>query len=144
MVPRCAQWVESYQKRYIRKRLLFALKTESLFTKTPKFAAVKKSLKTFYFSSFVFWKMSYKYLPCTHCVFRGILSSAVIFFTHTDSCLQPHPANIESPRPLSQVCYHSKTKRNVLTPFSVYHYSPLMPVWTQSQATLTHTSWTEF
>lgn len=36
------------------------------------------------------------YTPCIHCMFWGILSSAVIVFTHTDSCLQPHPANIES------------------------------------------------
>lgn len=48
----------------------------------------------------------------------------MIVFTHTDSCLQPHPANIESAWLLSQVCYYSKTKRNFLTLYIPLHWFP--------------------
>lgn len=46
----------------------------------------------------------------------GILSSPVIVFTRIASCLQPHPANIESNWLLAAVCYPSKTKRTLCVP----------------------------
>lgn len=98
---------------------------------------------------------------CILYVLRNFVQCSDSFHTHTDSCLQPHPANIESAWLLSQACYHSKTKRSLLTLYiplrwfplsaffllsSLHHYphSPLTHVQTQPQPALIHRLWVDF